>query len=91
MNIEPFWLPRLRRTHRHRTKINPAASAANTTEPTTIPAMAPPDKPFFELLAVAEADGCDEEVDVGSAVKVVIKPVSVGSFTPAHLFSAPEL
>lgn len=53
--------------------------------------MAPPDKPFFELLAVAEADGCDEEVDVGSAVKVVIKPVSVGSFTPAHLFSAPEL
>lgn len=95
MNIDPFWLPRLRRKHSSRKKTKPAIIATRTTEPTTMPAIAPPDSPFFELLATAEVDGdeVDVEVDVvvGRLVEKVMYPVIVGSLTPAHLVSAPEL
>lgn len=97
LNMDPFWLPRLRRKHNNRRNISPAASTTKTTEPMTMPAIAPPESPFLEPLAIAEDDGdCDcegKEVDVadGIAVKVVMNAVIVGNFTPAHLVSAPEL
>jgi hypothetical protein len=66
--------------------------------PTTIPAMAPPDRPFFvfDAAAVAEADAEDEEDEevgdaVGEDVEKVMNAVIVGRTTPAHLFSALEL
>jgi hypothetical protein len=75
--------------------IKPASSAAPTTEPTTIPAIAPPDSPFFELFDDANGDDVAEGEDVADAVgwlvEKVMKGVMVGSTTPAHLSSAPEL
>jgi hypothetical protein len=59
-----------------------------------MPAIAPPDKPFFELeLAAAVAEAELEEVAdaVGELVEKVINAVIVGSTTLAHLFSASEL
>jgi hypothetical protein len=59
-----------------------------------MPAIAPPDKPFFELEACPVADDeADDDVDVevGAEVEKVIKAVMVGSTTPAHLVSAFEL
>jgi hypothetical protein len=58
-----------------------------------MPAIAPPDNPFFELeaRAVADAEADDVDVEVGAAVEKVIKAVMVGSTTPAHLSSAFEL
>lgn len=82
-----------------RSTINAPISAAPTTDPMTIPAIAPPDRPLLELEAVgmaeAEADE-DDDVDevgdeVGEVVENVMKAVMVGSTTPAHLFSALEL
>lgn len=73
--------------------ISPIRSANPMTEPTTMPAIAPPDKPCFELEAcpVADAEADDVDVDVGAEVEKVIKAVMVGSTTPAHLVSAFEL
>jgi hypothetical protein len=62
-----------------------------------MPAIAPPDKPFFELEACpvadaeADAEADDVDVEVGAEVEKVIKAVMVGSTTPAHLVSAFEL
>lgn len=90
LNMLPFWLPRLRRKHTNRKKINPIISANPTTAATTMPAIAPPDS-FFELLATAEADGDDVDFPVGVGVEKDINAVIVGNLTPAHLFSASEL
>jgi hypothetical protein len=72
---------------------NPMANATATRAPMTMPAIAPPDSPFFDPLptVVDEADGDDVADTVGAVVEKVMKPVIVGSFTPAHLLSAPEL
>jgi hypothetical protein len=76
------------------------SNAKKTTEPTTIPAIAPPDSPFeleLALLAAGEEDDDDADVedgdvvDVGRLVDKVINAVIVGKTTPAHLASAPEL
>jgi hypothetical protein len=68
-------------------KINATRITAPATEPTTIPAMSPPDNPFFDVeawaVAVAVADEVDD--DVGVAVEKVMKAVIVGNTTPAHL------
>ncbi len=64
----------------------PAIKAAPTTDPTTIPAMAPPDNPLLEwdAPAVAEA-GVDDVADaVGELVENVMNAVIVGSTTRAH-------
>lgn len=90
MNMLPFWLPCLRRKHINRKKINPAKSATPTTEPTTIPAIAPPDN-FFEPMAAVASDGDGEGVPVGEVVENVINAVIVGNLTPAHLVSASAL
>lgn len=77
--------------------MSPMARIKNTTEPTTIPAMAPPDKPFFDLDAAAAVavDEGDEEEDVadgvGTVVGNVMNAVIVGSTTLEHLCSAPAL
>jgi len=64
-------------------------------EPITIPAIAPPDNPLWELDAagVDVADGEIEEVgdEVAELVGKLIKAVIVGNTTPAHLCSALEL
>lgn len=73
-------------------------------DPITIPAIAPPESPFFEPEAMLVAEGEDDDdvadvedeevvvdVDVGILVEKVMKAVIVGSTTPAHLSSAPEL
>jgi hypothetical protein len=61
----------------------------------TIPAMAPPDNPLFEVDApgVAEAVIEDDEVGdaVGELVGKVMKAVIVGRTTPAHRVWAWEL
>lgn len=73
--------------------MSPAIRAAPTTDPMTIPAIAPPDNPLLELdaPAVEEAED-DEEVEVadavGELVEKVMKAVIVGSTTPAHLVCA---
>lgn len=88
----PFWLPRLRRKQRNRKTKNPTTIANATTEPMAMPAIAPPDN-LFEFLAIADAEADDDDVDdaVGAFVENVMKAVIVGSTTPAHLLSAPEL
>jgi hypothetical protein len=92
----PFWLPRLRRRQKIRRNIKPARRRIATIAPITIPAMAPPDSPFFFEAPVTEVGDAVEDADEdGEAVGVllgnVIKAVIVGSTTPAHLCSAPEL
>jgi hypothetical protein len=89
----PFWLPLLRRKRGIRSKSNPIRSATPATEPTTIPAIAPPDNPFFELagVLVPDAEGDDVDVAVGDAVEKVMKAVIVGNTTPTHLWFACEL
>lgn len=61
----------------------------------TIPAIAPPDKPFLEVEAAAVglllADEVDVEDDVLELVANVIYAVIVGSTTLAQSESAPEL
>lgn len=80
-----------------RRSINPPRITAPATEPTTIPAMAPPDNPFFDFeLAVAAVEEAAAELDevaeaVGELVEKVMKAVIVGSTTFAHLCSAFEL
>lgn len=68
--------------------------ASSATEPTTIPAIAPPDRPFFDVEAAA-VGVLDEEADVGEGVLElvanVIYAVIVGSTTPAQRWSTPEL
>jgi hypothetical protein len=91
LNMEPFWLPRLRRKHNNRRKMSPAANTTKTMEPTTMPAIAPPESPFLDPLAVPDEDGEGVDVADGIAVKVVMNDVIVGSLTPAHLLSASEL
>ena len=85
LNIEPFWLPRLRRRHNNERKTKPATNAIKTTEPTTMPAIAPPDSPFFAPLAAADEDGEGVDVEVGTPAVKVINEVMVGSLTLAHL------
>lgn len=74
---------------------SPAMRATPTTDPMTIPAMAPPDNPFFEADApgVAEAVAEDDEVGdaVGELVENVMKAVIVGKTTPTHRVCAWEL
>lgn len=93
MKTLPFWLPRLRRKRGIRSKSNPIRSATPATEPTTIPAIVPPDNPFFELagVLVPDAEGDDVDVAVGDAVEKVMKAVIVGNTTPTHLWFACEL
>lgn len=75
----------------------PRRSTAPTTDPTTIPAIAPPDNPFFDVeaagvLVLDEVDpDVDVPVDVGSRVEKLTKPVMVGNIRPAHLVCASEL
>lgn len=82
--------------------MSPITNARNTTEPITIPAIAPPDNPFLEVDGAAVAagelddDGDEDDDDgvaegVGAVVGNVMKAVIVGSCTLAHLRSAPEL
>lgn len=83
----PCWLPLLRRriNRQHRNK-RPISNAAAATEPTTIPAIAPPESPPSE-----------EESDVGVLVAVEVEvgstmvDVMVGSTTFAHISSDFEL
>ena len=69
--------------------------AARAIEPITMPAIAPPDSPFFtdegDSVGFADAEGEDVGDDVGELVENVMKAVMVGRTTLAHLFSAPEL
>jgi hypothetical protein len=52
-----------------------------------MPAIAPPDNPFFELagVLVPDAEADDVDVAVGDAVEKVMKAVIVGNTTPTHL------
>lgn len=70
--------------HRRRT---PAIRAAPATDPITIPAIAPPERPLLPPPAAAEPDGDVLEVDVGS----VMVEVRVGKVTLAQRSSALEL
>lgn len=70
--------------------------AAAATEPITIPAIAPPERPLLESEAGtaeldAEEDGVDVDDAVGELVLKVMKAVMVGRVTPLHLSSALEL
>jgi hypothetical protein len=58
-----------------------------------MPAIAPPDNPFFEVTGalVADAEADDVDVAVGEAVEKVMKAVIVGNTTPTHLLFACEL
>jgi hypothetical protein len=58
-----------------------------------MPAIAPPDNPFFELagVLVPDAEADDVDVAVGEAVEKVMKAVIVGNTTPTHLWFACEL
>jgi HAMP domain-containing protein len=92
----PFWLPCLRRRQRIRRRINAPRITAPATDPTTIPAIAPPDNPLFELELVAAVDEVADELEevadaVGEFVENVMDAVIVGSTTLAHLCSAFEL
>lgn len=99
LNKLPFWLPLLRRKHIQSSNISPPISTAATIEPITMPAMTPPDSPLWDAPAAVPAaavlDAALEDDDVGDEVTElvakVIVAVIVGSTTPAHLFSAPEL
>jgi hypothetical protein len=78
--------------------MSPITSAKKTIEPTTIPAMAPPDKPLFDFEALAEVVGDDDDEvgdevadTVGTDVGKVMYAVMEGRTTLAHLCSAPEL
>jgi hypothetical protein len=97
----PLMLPsllRLRRQNRHK-NISAAIRATPTIEPTTIPAMAPPDSPF--LLSAAEAGALEDagelvgedvaEVEVLEGIPRERVGTKVGNTTPAHLLSAWEL
>lgn len=59
--------------------------------------MAPLDRPLFETelldegVGVLEADAVAVAVAVAVLTEKAIEPVIVGSTTPAHLASAPEL
>lgn len=70
-------------------RMTPIIRAAPATDPMTIPAMAPPDRPLLPPPppAAAEPDGDELEVDVGR----VMVEVSVGRVTLAHRSSALEL
>ena len=70
---------------------NPARSAAPTTEPITIPAIAPSDNLFLELDAVRVELADDVGDEVAELVANVIVAVIDGNTTPAHLVSAPAL
>lgn len=70
--------------------------ASNATEPMTIPAIAPPDSPFFEDEATPVGvlltdDEVDVEDGVLELVANVMYAVMVGSTTLAQRCSAPEL
>jgi hypothetical protein len=56
-----------------------------------MPAIAPPESPFFEPLETADEDGEGVDVEVGSPAVKVINEVMVGSLTLAHLDCAWEL
>ena len=91
MKMLPFWLPlRLRRRAMRARKTKPARRARPPTTPTTIPAMAPPDKPCLESVS---SEGVVPADDVGVAVTVakVRVDVMVGRTTPTHRLSAWEL
>jgi hypothetical protein len=95
LNTLPFWEPlRRRRRQMRRRKIRPARRARPTMLPTTIPAMAPPLRPFFfsgSLVGVAVELGLLLSLGVAVGSGSVIIPTIVGSLTPSHLDSAPEL
>ena len=91
MNIEPFWLPRLRRKQSNRKNTTPDNIANRATEPMTMPAIAPPDSRFFEPPATEDGDGVTVVVAVGILVEKVINAVMVGSLIPAHRVCASEL
>lgn len=78
-----------------RRKISTPMIAAAATEPMTIPAIAPPERPFLvseagtaELDAEDEDEGVDVAEAVGELVLKVMKAVMVGRTTPLHLCSA---
>jgi len=82
----------LRRKHIANRAIKPIRRIAPTTDPITIPAIAPPDKPFRELeFPVNVAEGDDVADDVEVLVAKVMKAVIVGNTTLAHLVFAFEL
>jgi hypothetical protein len=77
--------------------MSPISRAARATAPIAIPAIAPLDSPVDALEVAAVGVGDDDEEDedvadgVGTVVGNVMNAVTVGSTTPAHLCSAPEL
>jgi hypothetical protein len=82
--------------HMHRRNMRPPMRAAPAIEPTTIPAIAPPDNPFLEFEAPAAAvpvEVCEDEVEdaVAEVVAKVIVAVIFGRTTPAQRDSAFEL
>jgi hypothetical protein len=83
----PCWLPRLLLITKMHMNTSAAKRPTPTTDPITIPAMAPPDK----LLPLAALVAEDETVAVEVTVVKVMVAVIVGSTTPAHRFSALEL
>jgi hypothetical protein len=80
-----------------RSRIRAPIKTAPTMDPMTIPAIAPPDRPLSdcepETAAVeVAADGLEKvELPVDELVENVMKAVSVGRTTLAHLVSAFEL
>lgn len=86
----PFWLPPLRRASLIHINKRKSKRASPTTDPITIPAMAPPERPLLPELA---ATGVGELVPVALAVGVlkVIVVVMVGKTTPAHRSVMSEL
>jgi len=69
-------------------KIKPAKARAPAIEPTAIPAIAPPDRPFPSLSTTA---GEPVAVALGTPVVKVSVGLIDGSTTPWHLDSASEL
>lgn len=94
MRILPCRLPRRLRKHKATRKTKPISAIRPINEPTTIPAIAPPDSPLFD-----EEVAAPDEDEVGLAVaeleavlvEKVMNPVIVGNTTPAQRSSAPEL
>lgn len=84
LNTLPFWLlSLLRRESLMHKNSKKASNARPTTDPITIPAMAPPLNP---LLLLDSGAGVEPFVFVGMGGKV-ITGVMAGRTTPAHLLS----
>lgn len=87
----PAWLfLRFRSSIQHPT-IKTSINSAPRIEPTTIPAIAPPDRPLLPCTAVGElVEEEDELVEVVPLGKRVPTGFVIGSLTPVHRVSVLE-